>query len=326
MFTPCKPLCLLAESPFNTNNCSLNQPNIPVSFLNNDFQLHRACYPISQNMKRCNALFPNYLSYSTLASSLFFSFGFRVHITKQELRIGQETLAFSRESIFGYSPRKGDRAGTHVMLILLFGFGFVFNKMLIAVVILLQFLAGVRHVTAAPLIAESKRFITPNGTEVFDPRPHGYTPVYSPTRWPDTVFITRDGSVSECTEFPDRYGISVEYMYDKSNYTFYCWQNNTMHDPSGRLFLRTVEDCYVDEDNVPAEHIDFQDELPWCGPIKPYLVDNSPLLWNSTWSDTAHYTLPCWREPTTKSQRLETGATYPHMYCWVEGEKFGNST
>lgn len=138
--------------------------------------------------------------------------------------------------------------------------------------------------------------------------------------------MERDNTPTECTEFPDNYGISVEYLFSSDNYTVYCWENTTIYDPAGILFLRTIQDCYVNENDLKAENIDFASRLPNCGPVKPYLVQDSPLLWNTTWEDTAHYTLPCWREPTTKSQRIETAATGFHLYCWVDGEKYGNST
>lgn len=162
--------------------------------------------------------------------------------------------------------------------------------------------------------------------EVFDPRPHGQSPVYTPARWPRTLLVERDNTPTECTEFPDRHGISVEYLFSQNNYTVYCWQNSTVYNPAGEIFVRTIQDCYVDENDLLAEDIDFVEELPKCGPVKPYMIYNSPLLWNYTPEDTAHYTLPCWREPNTKNPSLETAATGPHLYCWVEGEKVGNST
>ncbi|ORX97495.1 hypothetical protein BCR34DRAFT_607239 [Clohesyomyces aquaticus] len=201
------------------------------------------------------------------------------------------------------------------------------EKMTSFVLLLAVLVVALNHVTAAPLVEDVKRYITPNGTEVFDPRPHGETPVYSRSRWPRTLTVKRDNSPTECTEFPDKLGISVEYMYSASNYTVYCWQNSTVYDPAGTIYVRAVQDCYVDEKDLVAEGIDFQERLPWCGPVKPpYMVMVGIPLWNSTASDTAHYTNPCWREPTTKSTQLETAATGFHLTCWVEGDMYGNST
>ncbi|KAF4628412.1 hypothetical protein G7Y89_g9744 [Cudoniella acicularis] len=164
---------------------------------------------------------------------------------------------------------------------------------------------------------------------------HGYEPIYNPDDWPTTLKNLKCDTYNycSCTEFPDGGGIEVNGIHNGSVNEAFCWR----HAPAG-TYLLTTAGCHLFEGDVKApanktnpdgtsSQVFFEDLLPWCGPTRPYLEYAASVGDVFDVYGTSQYNIPCfWKAPSKKASTIMSAAYFPHVYCWVEGDVYTNSS
>jgi hypothetical protein len=184
-----------------------------------------------------------------------------------------------------------------------------------------------------------------------------YGPTYNPLDWPTLLTVELEPMWRDCVKFDDNSSGAMasecyQVYYESTRHQVYCWANNTLRNDSGTTYLRTTDDCYLDEDYVMdgdqtvdangtynGTVIDYTDPdvLPWCGEVRPYAILWPLVKW---WAlkIVKDYELPCWRKPNRvwnetakevvggiKEVVHEKTVWGMYYWCWVTGSVFNTS-